>query len=144
MFLRLFFFLMLRQPTRSTRTDSLFPYTTLFRSTTTSITAVSVSTRSSQSNRNAPDWTQCSTGVTLASASPPTKDRKIGQLSAQLANSAPVVTSFDAVAPMMRLPRPATLAARSGRTTIAWITGLPPHPVGIVDGNRSDEHTADL
>src|SRR3546814_14593709 len=27
-----FFFLMIRQPTRSTRTDTLFPYTTLFRS----------------------------------------------------------------------------------------------------------------
>src|SRR3546814_11650209 len=29
---RLFFFLMLRRPPRSTRTDTLFPYTTLFRS----------------------------------------------------------------------------------------------------------------
>src|SRR3546814_14757758 len=28
-----FFFLMLRRPPRSTRTDTLFPYTTLFRST---------------------------------------------------------------------------------------------------------------
>src|SRR3546814_12883757 len=30
--LRLFFFLMIRRPPRSTRTDTLFPYTTLFRS----------------------------------------------------------------------------------------------------------------
>src|SRR3546814_9527665 len=30
----LFFFLMIRRPPRSTRTDTLFPYTTLFRSTT--------------------------------------------------------------------------------------------------------------
>src|SRR3546814_7003295 len=29
-----FFFLMIRRPPRSTRTDTLFPYTTLFRSTT--------------------------------------------------------------------------------------------------------------
>src|SRR3546814_19509739 len=29
----LFFFLMIRRPPRSTRTDTLFPYTTLFRST---------------------------------------------------------------------------------------------------------------
>src|SRR3546814_14740020 len=29
---RLFFFLMVRRPPRSTRTDTLFPYTTLFRS----------------------------------------------------------------------------------------------------------------
>src|SRR3546814_12428312 len=32
MFLCLFFFLMIRRPPRSTRTDTLFPYTTLFRS----------------------------------------------------------------------------------------------------------------
>src|SRR3546814_13080029 len=32
MFLMLFFFLMIRRPPRSTRTDTLFPYTTLFRS----------------------------------------------------------------------------------------------------------------
>src|SRR3546814_4759712 len=31
-FLRFFFFLMIRRPPRSTRTDTLFPYTTLFRS----------------------------------------------------------------------------------------------------------------
>src|SRR3546814_11668132 len=31
----LFFFLMIRRPPRSTRTDTLFPYTTLFRSTGT-------------------------------------------------------------------------------------------------------------
>src|SRR3546814_12884158 len=30
--LMLFFFLMIRRPPRSTRTDTLFPYTTLFRS----------------------------------------------------------------------------------------------------------------
>src|SRR3546814_4174360 len=30
----LFFFLMIRRPPRSTRTDTLFPYTTLFRSIT--------------------------------------------------------------------------------------------------------------
>src|SRR3546814_15233811 len=31
-----FFFLMIRRPPRSTRTDTLFPYTTLFRSNTRS------------------------------------------------------------------------------------------------------------
>src|SRR3546814_20236415 len=31
-FLSLFFFLLIRRPPRSTRTDTLFPYTTLFRS----------------------------------------------------------------------------------------------------------------
>src|SRR3546814_20509853 len=32
LFLSLFFFLMIRRPPRSTRTNTLFPYTTLFRS----------------------------------------------------------------------------------------------------------------
>src|SRR3546814_13101700 len=32
MFVVFFFFLMIRRPPRSTRTDTLFPYTTLFRS----------------------------------------------------------------------------------------------------------------
>src|SRR3546814_16468334 len=32
MFIVFFFFLMIRRPPRSTRTDTLFPYTTLFRS----------------------------------------------------------------------------------------------------------------
>src|SRR3546814_14672512 len=32
MLLTFFFFLMIRRPPRSTRTDTLFPYTTLFRS----------------------------------------------------------------------------------------------------------------
>src|SRR3546814_11084911 len=32
-----FFFLMIRRPPRSTRTDSLFPYTTLFRSDVTAV-----------------------------------------------------------------------------------------------------------
>src|SRR3546814_11451597 len=41
-----FFFLMIRRPPRSTRTDTLFPYTTLFRSADcgTAATATNVST----------------------------------------------------------------------------------------------------
>src|SRR3546814_7637309 len=35
-----FFFLMKRRPPRSTRTDTLFPYTTLFRSATPGVTVV--------------------------------------------------------------------------------------------------------
>src|SRR3546814_15993145 len=38
MFFSLFFFLMIRRPPGSTRTDTLFPYTTLFRSKGTTIT----------------------------------------------------------------------------------------------------------
>src|SRR3546814_13069611 len=32
LYLKIFFFLMIQRPPRSTRTDTLFPYTTLFRS----------------------------------------------------------------------------------------------------------------
>src|SRR3546814_11344095 len=35
-----FFFLMIRRPPRSTRTDTLFPYTTLFRSVTGEVAVV--------------------------------------------------------------------------------------------------------
>src|SRR3546814_15186640 len=45
--LDVFFFLMIRRPPRSTRTDTLFPYTTLFRSTSwlwASVTGSSTST----------------------------------------------------------------------------------------------------
>src|SRR3546814_3428941 len=38
--LLVFFFLMIRRPPRSTRTDTLFPYTTLFRSWRTCIVGV--------------------------------------------------------------------------------------------------------
>src|SRR3546814_16043183 len=38
-----FFFLMIRRPPRSTRTDTLFPYTTLFRSVQPEIVATDVS-----------------------------------------------------------------------------------------------------
>ena len=51
-------------------------------------------------------------------AVPARKPRKIGQLSASEANSAPVVISLAAMLPSMRLPRPATIAASSGRKTI--------------------------
>src|SRR3546814_16632959 len=52
LFLDSFFFLMIRRPPRSTRTDTLFPYTTLFRSTAASAlgkaeTGSPVSTRAS-------------------------------------------------------------------------------------------------
>src|SRR3546814_2935201 len=39
-FFMFFFFLMIRRPPRSTRTDTLFPYTTLFRSVNQELNAV--------------------------------------------------------------------------------------------------------
>src|SRR3546814_17732571 len=55
--LRLFFFLMIRRPPRSTRTDTLFPYTTLFRSSTLSSFA-------------SPFCTQMRASATLGSTNP--------------------------------------------------------------------------
>src|SRR3546814_8822097 len=43
----LFFFLMIRRPPRSTRTDTLFPYTTLFRSPSTALQALRINFRHS-------------------------------------------------------------------------------------------------
>src|SRR3546814_19745929 len=45
MFVYFFFFLMIRRPPRSTRTDTLFPYTTLFRSVCRCALASSVGDR---------------------------------------------------------------------------------------------------
>src|SRR4051812_1144057 len=103
------------------------------------MTAVSVSTRSAQSKVSVPDCTQCSTGVTLASAVPLRNDRKIGQDSAQEMNSAPVVSDLTTVLPSARLPRPPMMAASNGRKTMKRIecTGLPLHPVDVVDGDRA-------
>src|SRR3546814_4088878 len=46
------FFLMIRRPPRSTRTDTLFPYTTLFRSTTTRHRAPTPTSRSTDRSRS--------------------------------------------------------------------------------------------
>src|SRR3546814_7456375 len=48
------FFLMIRQPPRSTRTDTLFPYTTLFRSTCCPATAAPARPAAPKSTARAP------------------------------------------------------------------------------------------
>src|SRR3546814_4560143 len=58
-FTSIFFFLMIRRPPRSTRTDTLFPYTTLFRSTgPASPTSRTSRRRSSWSSASASRQTQ--------------------------------------------------------------------------------------
>src|SRR3546814_12591610 len=47
----LFFFLMIRRPPRSTRTDTLFPYTTLFRSCQTGHSTCTCCSTSDAGNR---------------------------------------------------------------------------------------------
>ena len=91
--------------------------------TTTSITAVSVSRRNSQLKFSVPECIHSKTGVTLGSAWPATNDRKIGQDSAQEANSAPVVISRGSVWPSALLLKPAIIAATSGKNTIKRICG---------------------
>src|SRR3546814_1523473 len=59
-FIFVFFFLMIRRPPRSTRTDTLFPYTTLFRSERSALTEAMIAAGVSmglplRSDPNAPD-----------------------------------------------------------------------------------------
>src|SRR5512139_2931436 len=65
------------------------------------------------------------------------KPRKIGQLSAQPTNNAAVVTSLAAKLPIMRLPRPATIAAASGRKTMSWTFISALHLVDVVHRDRA-------
>src|SRR3546814_13383912 len=55
----MFFFLMIRRPPRSTRTDTLFPYTTLFRSTCRPSTCCSTSARKAWSESGRVTWKGC-------------------------------------------------------------------------------------
>src|SRR3546814_13007862 len=52
-----FFFLILRRPPRSTRTDTLFPYTTLFRSV--AVHAGQAGARPAQENRHRARFSRC-------------------------------------------------------------------------------------
>src|SRR3546814_3569342 len=59
---RFFFFLMIRRPPRSTRTDPLFPYTTLFRSPR-------------RCSRSCPAYATCGPAMPAAPPRPPTTAR---------------------------------------------------------------------
>jgi hypothetical protein len=82
------------------------------------MTAVSWSTRSDQATVMSPLAIHSNTGTTCAVLVPARKPRKIGQLSAQLTNSAPVVISLAGAKPIALLPSPAMAAASSGRNTM--------------------------
>ena len=85
---------------------------------TTSMIAVSVSTRKAQSKASSPDCIHVRTGTTVASALPLTKPRKIGQLKMHATNSEPVVTAFAKTLGALLLTSPATIAASKGRKTM--------------------------
>src|SRR3546814_21152937 len=53
---RFFFFLMIRRPPRSTRTDTLFPYTTLFRS---ALVGPCIAELRRSAQRTSPTGTRC-------------------------------------------------------------------------------------
>src|SRR3546814_4102321 len=72
-FIIFFFFLMIRRPPRSTRTDTLFPYTTLFRSF--------VARRERLADGSRGDWRRLTYGQALTQARALTQallDRSIG------------------------------------------------------------------
>ncbi|PAV93681.1 hypothetical protein WR25_18541 [Diploscapter pachys] len=85
---------------------------------TTSMIAVSWSTRSDQSTAMSPLTIQVSTGTTCAVLVPARKPRKIGHDSRHDTNSAPVVMTLAGTKPIALLPSPATAAASSGRNTM--------------------------
>src|SRR3546814_17416791 len=76
-----FLFLMIRRPTRSTRTDTLFPYTTLFRS------AVIEATR--QSLRTVTALPSERHRITLVAASPGARDVSFPMIRACLSSARP-------------------------------------------------------
>src|SRR5688500_4300486 len=101
------------------------------------MTAVKASIRSDQSTTISPERIQGRTLTTWAERYPVMNPRKIGQLKAAEANSAPVVMSLAGMLPSRRLPRPATRAARSGRKTMSWTFISALHLVDIVDRDRA-------
>jgi len=85
---------------------------------TTSMTAVSASTRRAQSKVIVPEATHLSTGTTVASALPLRKLMKIGHDKAQAMNSAPVVSTLGTTKPSDLFANPARIDASSGRKTM--------------------------
>src|SRR3546814_5122051 len=65
----LFFFLMIRRPPRSTRTDTLFPYTTLFRSDRSDVTGDHV--QKNNNNKWTSNMTNSPRGVLATSSALP-------------------------------------------------------------------------
>src|SRR3546814_1459516 len=57
------FFLMIRRPPRSTRTDTLFPYTTLFRSLLSGARAQGLATHWLRRRRRQANWRKRGTGL---------------------------------------------------------------------------------
>src|SRR3546814_3769957 len=70
----LFFFLIIRRPPRSTRTDTLFPYTTLFRSALRHLPHQATGPAHSQSDRAAADG---GTGLDRQAAAPAVDARRV-------------------------------------------------------------------
>src|SRR3546814_9294520 len=117
------FFLMIRRPPRSTRTDTLFPYTTLFRSPSRVGYAQSLSS--------------CRTG--------PGDDRRAGQAAAlqNCVGARPSLKARRADAHLSRCPcprdrgydRPLSLSERITRSPLLALVCL---------SHRSEEHTSEL
>src|SRR3546814_7808336 len=126
-----FFFLMIRRPPRSTRTDTLFPYTTLFRS--------SCSEGSRSCGRQSPARIGCSRAVARPSA------REAGRTSARAIMSdrfAPLYNEINkAITDYLALyDRPATeLLSEVDKLGESRPGG---HAMRLA--SRSEEHTSEL
>src|SRR3546814_2123993 len=121
-----FFFLMIRRPPRSTRTDTLFPYTTLFRST------------GAGGGRRRPavlrDSRRSGTG------------RKAAGDCRTAGRAGCLPRSWERLQPRALAPPPATAGGgREGVVTArADPEGTPPQPLRPASTARSEEHTSEL
>src|SRR3546814_20130022 len=114
-----FFFLMIRRPPRSTRTDTLFPYTTLFRSSGGTSDSVAVATPPTHGTALASGTTityQPSAGYTGADSFTYTASNTAG-------TSAPATVSITVSAPTLSLSPAA--GARTANYGVAYRQVLP-------------------
>src|SRR3546814_20736366 len=97
-----FFFLMIRRPPRSTRTDTLFPYTTLFRSMAAHDTSTITLSNMVYQLAKHPQWQQRLRAESLA-LNPPTPD--FDQLASLTAMGMVMKEALRLCAPVPGLPR---------------------------------------
>src|SRR3546814_5011872 len=136
MYCLMFFFLMIRRPPRSTRTDTLFPYTTLFRSTLAADLGVNLSpgsgwavfqtlegrvnAESSDPAGNGADWNRQDTIAYIRA-----NYTELAQESGRTGGND-------------------TINAGGGNDVVLGQEGNDPINAGTVDDLRSEEHTSEL
>src|SRR3546814_5271504 len=117
---------MLRRPPRSTRTDTLFPYTTLFRSIT----------RTAASDRNAP---QCAAYIGQSFQGSPHIAAQIAVIMKPLHQSQPPLYRMSIHQRRGKISTQQSRACARHRTVYGTQQAARSHP-----GHRSEEHTSEL